>query len=141
MNSLIIKSLEPIRLPILKKLYKAHYPSTKIKGGEHIFVAENATSIVGVVRFRNIDKWQLLTGMMVVPDARRQGIASRLLQYCQSTMLNENVYCFAYVHLQQMYSAYGFRCIDIEALPASLQKLYLRYTQAGKPLIIMQYCG
>ncbi|CAM4320926.1 GNAT family N-acetyltransferase [Vibrio neonatus] len=141
MNSLTIKYLEPIRLPILKKLYKSHYPSAKIKGGEQILVAESNSSIVGVVRFRTIDKWQLLTGMMVIPEARQQGIASRLLQHCKTDILNDSVYCFAYQHLQAMYSAHGFRCIDLEVLPSTLQKLYLRYTQAGKPLIIMQYCG
>ncbi|TOM41494.1 GNAT family N-acetyltransferase, partial [Vibrio parahaemolyticus] len=30
-NSLIIEVLNPIKLPLIKKLYKAHYPSGRAK--------------------------------------------------------------------------------------------------------------
>lgn len=139
MNSLVIKNLEPLRLPLLKKIYKSHYPSTKIKAGERIIVAEQSSKIVGVVRFREIDKWQLLTGMLVIPEVRNQGIASQLLRFSQSNILHNKVYCFAYEHLEQLYSAHGFTTIQLQDLPSALAKLYLRYTQTGKPLIIMQY--
>ncbi|OBT12027.1 acyltransferase [Vibrio sp. UCD-FRSSP16_10] len=139
MKTLTIKELDPIRIPLLKKLYKSHYPSTKIKGGEYILVAEVDTKITGVVRFRTIDKWQLLTGMMVIPEARHQGIASQLLTYSQKHRLDNNVYCFAYQHLQPLYEAHGFQHIAVDTLPATLNKLYTRYIQSGKPLIAMQY--
>ncbi|GEA62721.1 GNAT family N-acetyltransferase [Vibrio comitans] len=139
MNSLIIKDLEPLRLPLLKKLYKSHYPSTKIKAGEKIIVAEENSKIVGVVRYREVDKWQLLTGMLVIPEMRNQGIASQLLRFSQRDILHDKVFCFAYEHLEQLYSAHGFTTIPVEDLPSTLAKLYLRYTQTGKPLIIMQY--
>ncbi|GEA53019.1 acyltransferase [Vibrio inusitatus NBRC 102082] len=139
MNSLIIKELEPLRLPLLKKLYKSHYPSTKIKAGEKIIVAERDSQIVGVVRYRKLDKWELLTGMLVIPEVRNQGIASQLLHFSQNDILQDNFFCFAYKHLEQLYKAHGFKTIPVEELPSTLAKLYLRYTQTGKPLIVMQY--
>lgn len=139
MNNITIKTLAPIRLPIIKKLYKLHYPSTKIKAGEAIYIAEDASSIVGIVRFRNIDKWRLLTGMLVTPSHRNKGIASAMLEYCVQNVLDTDVYCFSYDHLTDLYAAHSFQIISAEQLPTSLERLYLRYTQTGKSLTIMQF--
>ncbi|CAM3210937.1 GNAT family N-acetyltransferase [Vibrio rarus] len=139
MNTLTIKELEPIRLPLLKKLYKSHYPATKIKGNEYILVAEVNSQIMGVVRFRPIEKWRLLTGMMVIPEVRHQGIASQLLKFSQTHLLNDNVYCFSYQHLRPLYENHGFKFVEAETLPSTLSKLYSRYIKSGKSLIAMQY--
>lgn len=74
MKNLSIAQLDPIKLPLLKKLYKLHYPSTKIKAEEVIYVAELEGKIVGVTRFRQIEDWQLLTGMMVVTEERKKAL-------------------------------------------------------------------
>ncbi|GAM59600.1 hypothetical protein JCM19231_1456 [Vibrio ishigakensis] len=39
-----------------------------------IYVAELEGKIVGVTRFRQIEDWQLLTGMMVVTEERKKAL-------------------------------------------------------------------
>ncbi len=138
MKNLSVAQLDPIKLPLLKKLYKAHYPSTKIKAGEVIYVAELESKMVGVTRFRQIEDWQLLTGMMVVTDQRGKGIASEMLSQLETSYLDSNVYCFAYSHLVDMYSSHGFVSIPEDELPGSLKGLFSKYSQT-KALNCMQY--
>lgn len=138
MKNLSIAQLDPIKLPLLKKLYKLHYPSTKIKAGEVIYVAELEGKIVGVTRFRQIEDWQLLTGMMVVTEEREKGIAAEMLEQLQTNYLDSKVYCFAYSHLVDMYAKHGFVSIPENELPGSLKGLFSKYSQT-KALNCMQY--
>lgn len=138
MKNLSVTQIDPIKLPLLKKLYKLHYPSTKIKAGEVIYVAEQDSRIVGVTRFRQVEDWQLLTGMMVVTDQRGKGVAREMLSVLETSYLDSNVYCFAYSHLVDMYANHGFNTISDEELPGSLKGLFNRYSQT-KALNCMQY--
>lgn len=134
-----IELLDPIKLPLITKLYKAHYPSGKAKKNETTIVGYLDNQIVSVVRFRFIDPYRLLTGMLVIPEQRGYGFANELMQYCQQNELKEKDYCFAYPHLEQFYKANGFHTIEPTKLPPPLELLYSRYTNCGKALIPMQY--
>lgn len=139
MSKLRIELLEPIKLPLVTKLYKAHYPSGKAKKNETTIVGYLDTQIVAVVRLRTIDPYRLLTGMLVTPDQRGLGFANELMQFCQRHELKEKDYCFAYPHLEQFYLSQGFKKLHSKQLPAPLEQLFNRYTDCGKALIPMQY--
>lgn len=140
MDNLTIEPLSPIRLPLLKKMYKQHYPSTKVKAEETIIVGQLNQALVGVVRLRKVDQYRLLTGMLVVPEHRSKGLASKLLDYCtRQQHLDNSVYCFAYAHLTNLYHKHGFKEITLDDTPGALNQLYLRYSRSGKNLVIMQY--
>jgi N-acetylglutamate synthase-like GNAT family acetyltransferase len=131
--------LDPIKLPLLKRFYKQHYPSTKPKSDELSIVAYIDFSMVAVVRFRPIAEYRLLTGMAVDESQRGEGIGSQLLNYCLNEVLAKNDFCFSYPHLQNFYEQANFKKIDIEELPNDLRTLFLRYSQNGKDLIPMQF--
>ncbi|CAH0541743.1 GNAT family N-acetyltransferase [Vibrio marisflavi] len=139
MSKLRIELLEPIKLPLITKLYKAHYPSGKAKKNEKIIVGYLDNQIVAVVRLRSIAPYRLLTGMLVIPEQRGFGFASELLQFCQQYELKEKDYCFAYPHLEQFYLSQGFKKVNSRQLPTLLEQLFSRYTNCGKALIAMQY--
>lgn len=139
MSELIFQELEPIRLPLIKPIYKAFYPSAKPKKTETIIVGYLEHEIIAIVRFRPIDNANLLTGMLVIPKYRLSGVAKKLLQFCQSEYLTDSCYCFAYAHLKSLYLDAGFKVRKIEDLPDSLQQLFCRYTSNGKNLLPMQY--
>lgn len=82
-HSIHFEVLDPIKVPIIKKLYKAHYPGTKVKKDEQIVVAIQDKQSIGVVRFRRVEEHQLMTGMLVIPSQREKG--SRIA--CSSTVL------------------------------------------------------
>lgn len=139
MNAIIIEPLEPIKLPLVQKLYKQYYPSAKAKKDELIFTAYCHNNLCAVVRFRTIDKWRLLTGMLVIPEYRQQGIAHLLMQECQRQTLKEGDYCFAFEHLAQFYTQHGFKSVAANALPNTLEQLFQRYSNSGKHIIAMKF--
>ncbi len=141
MASLTITPLDPIKLPLVKRMYKAHYPSGKAKSDELIIVGQEENIMCCCVRFKTIEDYRLLTGMLVIPSHRSLGIGRQLLDYCQEKILQSTDYCFAYSHLEGMYQGHGFRTVEQEELPNTLRNLYERYTRHGKGLIPMRYTG
>ncbi|MDP4491861.1 GNAT family N-acetyltransferase [Vibrio sp. AH4] len=133
------QQFDPIKLPLIKRFYKTHYPGTKPKSDESIVVALENTEIVAVVRFRRICTYRLLTGMAVKANLRQTGIGKQLLHYCRKEQLNHDTYCFAYTHLEHFYQQGDFVRIEPLALPPELNILYERYSRTGKDLIPMQY--
>ncbi|EGU32135.1 hypothetical protein VIBRN418_13211 [Vibrio sp. N418] len=139
MNELRIETLDPIKLPLVSRLYKAHYPSGKAKKNEQTIVAYHQQQLIGVVRFKPIEQYQLLTGMLVIPEQRGKSIGHALLLHCQQSICNGNTYCFAYPHLEDFYQQHGFATIEQSTLPACLKQLFERYIGSGKALIPMHY--
>ncbi|WP_070970474.1 GNAT family N-acetyltransferase [Vibrio sonorensis] len=139
MHELRIETLDPIKMPLVTRLYKSHYPSGKAKSNEKTIVAYNNNTLIGVVRFRPIEQYQLLTGMLVVPEHRGKGVGHELMKHCRHQVLDTDVYCFAYQHLESFYSQHGFTTIEAEALPNNLNQLFNRYTRSGKCLIPMHF--
>lgn len=133
------QQFDPIKLPLIKRFYKIHYPGAKPKSDERVIVASQGNEIMAVVRFRNIGKHHLLTGMVVNQQHRQLGIGKQLLGYCQQDHLNQATFCFAYTHLEHFYQQGGFMPIEPSHLPAELFCLFERYTNSGKNLIPMQY--
>lgn len=139
MHELRIETLEPIKLPLISRLYKAHYPSGKAKKNELTIVGYIENQLSCVVRFRPIEQFQLLTGMLVIPEQRGLGLGHQLLVHCQDSVCSSNTYCFAYPHLEAFYQQHGFVTCLPEQLPNSLNQLFSRYTGSGKCLIPMHY--
>lgn len=139
MNAITVEALEPIKLPLVQKLYKQYYPSAKAKKDELIFTAYCHNNLCAVVRFRTIDRWRLLTGMLVIPEYRQQGIAHILTQECQRLTLKEDDYCFAFEHLTDFYTQHGFKSVSANELPSTLEQLFLRYSNSGKRIIAMKF--
>lgn len=137
-GSLTIEPLDPIKLPLVARLYKAHYPSGKAKKDELTLAGYHQKQIAAVVRFRSVDQYRLLTGMLVVPECRQQGFAHQLMAHCQQQVLQQGDYCFAYAHLEGFYAQYGFISLEGSELPNPLNSLFERYSRS-KNLVAMRY--
>ncbi|MGY3685353.1 GNAT family N-acetyltransferase [Vibrio coralliilyticus] len=133
-----IETFDPIKLPLVSRLYKAHYPSGKAKKDELIIVGTIDQQIVSLVRFRNIEQLRLLTGMLVIPEHRGSGLGHQLMAYCAQHVLLEHDFCFAYAHLESFYAQHNFKTIDASQLPNSLKGLFERYS-LKKQLVAMKY--
>ncbi|WP_194091508.1 GNAT family N-acetyltransferase [Vibrio hibernica] len=133
------QSLPLIKFPLLKPIYKAYYPIAKVKNNENIIVGYYDKSIIAVVRFRPIEHYRLLTGMLVLPEYQRKGVGQQLLTHCENAILTSDHYCFAYQHLENFYHNNGFHVVQSDDLPAPLKFLFLRYISSGKKLVAMRY--
>lgn len=138
-SSLIIEVLNPIKLPLVKRLYKAHYPAGRAKRDELIITANIGTSIIALLRMKTVEQSRLLTGMLVIPEYRGSGVGHALLHHCENFVFADGDYCFAFAHLENYYSQFGFQTIACDNLPNSLKMAFLRYTESGKDLIPMQF--
>ncbi|WP_253825798.1 GNAT family N-acetyltransferase [Vibrio sp. RE86] len=138
MSAMQIEQLDPMKLPLVSRLYKSFYPSGKAKKDELTFVGYQENQLAAVVRFRTIEQCRLLTGMLVVPDFRGNGLGHELMAYCLEYVLTEGDYCFAYQHLESFYSQHGFTTIEHQDLPNALKSLFERYTRT-KTLVPMKY--
>ncbi|OAM98917.1 acyltransferase [Vibrio europaeus] len=138
MSPMQIETLDPIKLPLISRLYKAHYPSGKAKKDELTIVGAIDQQIVSLVRFRNIEQYRLLTGMLVLPEHRGIGLGHKLMGYCAQNVLSEHDFCFAYAHLETFYAQHNFKTIDASQLPNSLKGLFERYS-LKKQLVAMKY--
>ncbi|MEH0742587.1 GNAT family N-acetyltransferase [Vibrio cholerae] len=124
-----------MKLPLVNRLYKAHYPAGKAKSDELVIAGYIGTEIAAVVRFRSLGEYRLLTGMLVVPNHRGQGLGHALLEYCQKHILDPHDYCFAYPNLEAFYAQHGFTTLDKNALPNDVKNLFERYAR-GKPQLV-----
>lgn len=139
MVKLEFENLDSVKLPLIQRFYKRHYPATKPKKNEHIVVARRNGNICGVVRFRPIEEFKLLTGMAIEETQRGQGIGHQLLDHCQQELLSEQVFCFAFPWLVPFYQAHHFDTIEANKLPNCLKILLQRYQAGGKSLVPMRY--
>lgn len=139
MSQLHYNQLNPIRLPIVNKLYKELYPAGKAKRDEIIWVGESKQGIICCVRFKQIGDIQLLTGMLVKLEYRNQKIASQLLQQVKKQIEKAPCYCFAFQELEKLYQQAGFITLASQQLPNDLRQRFERYCNSGKKLIAMQY--
>ena len=138
MSTMQIEVLDPMKLPLVARLYKTYYPSGKAKKDELTIVGCLEGQMVSVVRFRSIEQYRLLTGMLVVPGQRDRGLGHQLMAHCTQKVMNTNDYCFAYLHLEQFYGQHGFMAIAVDELPNSLKGLFERYARTKK-LVPMRY--
>jgi N-acetylglutamate synthase-like GNAT family acetyltransferase len=139
MTDIHFERLEPIKLPLVQRFYKNHYPQSKANRSEMVIVGYNHGIICAAVRLKCIEKHRLLTGMAVDSSMRSRGVGTSLLNYCQQTILTNNVYCFALNSLENFYQKNRFMVINPDQLPNSLKMLYQSYTRNGKALTPMQF--
>ncbi|WFB48006.1 GNAT family N-acetyltransferase [Vibrio coralliilyticus] len=133
-----IDILDPVYTPIVSRIYKAYYPSGKAKKDELTIVGSIDQQIIALVRFRNIEQFRLLTGMLVIPEHRGSGLGHQLMGYCAQHVLSEQDFCFAYAYLEPFYAQHNFKMIDVSQLPNSLKGLFERYS-LKKQLVAMKY--
>lgn len=139
MNNVIIEQLDPIKLPLVKRFYKQHYPSGRANRSELILTLSIDNSLHGVVRFKTIDRFRLLTGMVISTSNRGQGLGHSLMKFCRINTLASSDYCFSFRHLESFYASHGFKTVDPDNLPSELKNLYERYSKSGKDLIPMHF--
>jgi len=141
MDNYRIHPLEPLRFPLVARLYKTHYPPGKPKKDEIIWVIDGPNGLCGAVRFQQRPTYQLLTGMLISPALRGTGLSDRLLTDVQETIAAKPCFCLAFRHLTGLYARHGFDVVEREALPEDLATRFDSYCHAGKDLVAMAYQG
>ncbi|MCG9697307.1 GNAT family N-acetyltransferase [Shewanella sp. Isolate11] len=119
--------------------YKKFMPHARLTKKEKlgVFFAENSASkpIIAAVRLRPIGSYQLLTGILVHPGNRGQGVGHQLMQALKPHLESAPSFLFSLPHLRNFYQQHQFEG-DRQA-PAEIRDLFSRYTREGKSLYLM----
>ncbi|MGS0696323.1 GNAT family N-acetyltransferase [Shewanella sp. 0m-4] len=131
----------------VKKFYRQHMPYARLLQKESICVLTQTNSsldnyggitsskIVASARIRPIGQLAILTGMLVHPDFRGQGVGHQLMDELASVINNDKTYIFALAHLEGFYAKHGFSAVS--SAPNDIQQLFLKYQSSDKELVLM----
>ena len=120
----------------------AFYARCGYSGGhssnDTVLIATRAESLVGVARLCAEHQVTVLRGMQVLQDFQRQGIGRALLEECLSIVGDAVCYCIPWSHLEQFYSAGGFRRCEDADVPVFLSERLSCYVAKGRDVILMR---
>ncbi|MFT5789566.1 MAG: putative GNAT family N-acyltransferase [Shewanella sp.] len=126
----------------VKKFYRQYMPYARLSQKESVCVltqtdpsAESVGKIIAGARIRPVGQLNILTGMLVHPDFRGQGIGHQLMQQLESTLCDGNTYIFALAHLEGFYAQHGFSVVG--SAPNDIAQLFLKYQRDGDELVLM----
>ncbi|AWB66818.1 N-acetyltransferase [Saccharobesus litoralis] len=141
-TSLQYLPLEPVKLPLVNKFYRANNGRGSAIKSDLIWVARKHNDIVGTLRFSaQQDAW-LLTGVLVSELYQGQGIGTHLLGSALNKLDQfgaKPVYTFPYQHLVPWYQKLGFCCVEVENLPSLLLAKLTAYRRQGRNISAMEY--
>ncbi|WP_319557274.1 GNAT family N-acetyltransferase [Thiomicrorhabdus sp.] len=126
----------------LKHFLKA-YKQRAFQRRDRVFTAEDRNYLISFARLVPIDEggyW--LRGLFVIPEMRRLGIASHLVDTLLKEVKQEEkarIYLFAREFLTDFYLAKGFTILEPNDLPESLQATYEQAISHGKHWTAMKW--
>ncbi|GIU40813.1 hypothetical protein TUM4438_02920 [Shewanella sairae] len=94
-----------------------------------------SSKIVASARIRPIGQLAILTGMLVHPDFRGQGVGHQLMDELASVICDGKTYIFALAHLERFYAKHGF--CAVASAPNDIQQLFLKYQSDSERLVLM----
>ena len=94
-----------------------------------MFIAERAGKLLALVRRTFEGNTLMLRGMQVAPEARRQGIGTKLLGAFVAELACREYYCIPYSHLVDFYGREEFEVESSEVSPAFVRERLERYTE------------
>ncbi|GIU07213.1 MULTISPECIES: GNAT family N-acetyltransferase [unclassified Shewanella] len=97
------------------------------------------SKIVASARIRPIGQLAILTGMLVHPDFRGQGVGHQLMDALASVISDGKTYIFALAQLEGFYSQHRFSAVS--SAPNDIQQLFLKYQGDGERLVLMGLTG
>jgi GNAT superfamily N-acetyltransferase len=126
--------LAPALRPLLDKFYRAHRSPMRAPAGAQAWVARRQ-DILAALCLSAVDGGHWLTGLLVAPAERRQGLSSRLLKQALAQTAGP-VWLFCHPQLVDFYQRLGFA--QTLQLPPSLAERLTRY-QRHKQLVAMAH--
>lgn len=119
--------------PLMNKFYRSHQSSMKAVREAQLWVARRG-EIVGALCLRPVAGGHWLTGLLVDPGCREQGIAAQLIAAAVQDV-SEPVWLFCHPDLREFYERRGFTFDP--ALPQAMAERLSRYARS-KPMIAME---
>ncbi|HEY6611737.1 MAG TPA: GNAT family N-acetyltransferase [Pseudomonas sp.] len=124
--------LAPLLKPLLGKFYRTHRSPMRAPDGAQTWVARRQ-EILAALNLTPVDHGHWLTGLLVAPTERRQGLASQLIEHALARTTGP-VWLFCHPDLLGFYQRLGFE--PATQLPPALAERLARY-QRSKALLAL----
>ena len=124
--------------PRLIALYRAWGYQGEITSADIVYVAEQDTRTIGLVRRTLEEGTVMLRGMQVERSHQRRGVGSRLLDAFVTDLSEAECYCIPFSHLTSFYQRGGFAVIEESQAPRFLAERLRRYRERGRDVLIMR---
>ena len=95
------------------------------------------TETIAAIRLRPIGRYTLVTGMLVHPNYRGQGLGHQLMHAIMNELIDEHTFLFALPHLVSCYQQHGFNLLQTP--PNDIFQLLNKHQSDNKPLCLMGF--
>ncbi len=128
--------------------YKQHMPYAQLTKKEKLAVffpeitstdESHKTEVIAAIRLRPIGVYTLVTGMLIHPNYRGQGLGHQLMKMVSHELIDERSFLFALPHLANFYQQHGFH--QCQNVPNDIRQLFNKYDREDKPLCLMVFRG
>ncbi len=138
--SFLFQSIEPARAALVDRFYRGHGYKVKCAVHERLFVlADSSGDFIAAARLvPQASGHYWLRNLLVDPQWRGRGLASRLMIDCKPHIAPSGCYCFALPHLTGFYRRLGFE-IDPVHCPADIVAIHQKYRSRGRDWVLMGY--
>lgn len=93
--------------------------------------------ITAAIRLRPIGIYTLVTGMLIHPNYRGQGLGHQVMQRINNELLNKHTFLFALPHLVSFYQQHGFD--ECQNVPNDVGQLFNKHYRDDRPLCLMVF--
>ncbi|ABV35876.1 GCN5-related N-acetyltransferase [Shewanella sediminis HAW-EB3] len=122
--------------------YKRFLPYARLSKKERVGVLYarkdvDERQVIAAVRLRPIGSFTLLTGMLVHPYYREQGLAHQIMTSLAYIFENNRTFLFSLPSLVGFYRQHQFMPTD--DVPNDILQLFSKYRGQGKELVLMKF--
>lgn len=126
------------------RFYKHYMPYARLTKKERLAVLlseresiedNRNQEIIAAIRLRPTGVYNLVTGMLVHPNYRGQGLGHQLMLGINNELTNEGTFLFALPHLVSFYQQHGF--VECQNVPNDISQLFNKYDCDDRPLCLM----
>ena len=91
---------------------------------KQFLVAEDGNRIIGCVRIKNVGGYSLAASLAVLPNYRKKGIGTTLIEKIMKEDIKKPVYLFSNKKNEEFYKKFGFEIVETEDLPEAIKEEY-----------------
>lgn len=134
MSALEFLQLSAAQHPLIVKFYRTHHSRNRVRPQARCWVVRRRGEIIGGLCLTPVAYGHFLTGLLIAPDERNQGIGAQLMRQAQKD-IQQPIWLFCQPRLYAFYARLGFTLAS--TLPEVLADRLARY-QRTKTLIALQ---
>ena len=138
----VFQCVEGLRLPLVNRFYANCNYNVKCGRNDRVYSVFRQGEMIAAARLIPHPQGHfLLRNLCVAPEQRNLGVATHLLTQILielgSASNPVSCYCYALPHLQNFYSALGFKCLTLVQVPQDIAEIHLRNCARKRGWILM----